>query len=300
MSKVKVGIVGYDTSHSHVFPLYIRDHHAPEHPEFKDIEFAYGWPGDPATSVHPDNVQETFAKVRELGMQECATIEELVEKSDVIFLESVNGWVHREQAEKILPAGKPTYIDKPFANTYEDAVAMVELARRHQTPCWHSSSLRFEPVMCAAIQEAGEGLFEADVYGPTPEYEKGRGVFYYGIHTAEMLSRVMGRGLETVRTTAWEKGEMIVCRWADGRMGTFRGRRDIYAFGGTVQTPKGAVPFQAKGGFYEAFTLELGRFCLSGEPYVPLEDTLEVIALLEAAERSKEAGGEEVRLDSFR
>jgi len=299
MKKVKVGIVGFDTSHSHVFPAYIRQHHGKEHPEYLGIEFPVGWPGDPATAVHPENLAETHKKIAELGIRAEEDLDRVVAESDVIFLESVNGGTHLELARRILPAGKPTYIDKPFANSYEDARAIAELIARHRVPCWHSSSLRFEPVMCAAIAEAKGEKLEADVYGPTPLFEKGRGIFYYGIHAAEMVSRIMGRGLKGVRFLEQPDGEIVVGLWEDGRRAVFRGRRSAYAFGGTVHHAKGSVPFQAKGGFYEAFTRELAEFCLTGKAPVPIEDTLEVIAFLEAAERSKAAGGAEVSVSSF-
>lgn len=291
---MRIGLIGYDTSHSAVFPAKLRAL-AEEEPRYKEVDIAVGWPGDPATAVHPEILEGTRKKIDDMGIATVDTLEELVGQCDGFLLESVNGDVHLEQAQVVLPAGKPTYIDKPFANTVEDARAIIDLARKHGTPCWSSSSLRFEPNMLAAEVQAG-GVTGIDVHGPAKYFEKGRGIVYYGIHTAEILFTCMGRGIETVRTTWHEDGEIIVGTWKDGRMATLRGdRKSIRKFGGTVYGGE-TVAFRADGDFYGALSRHLGDFFLDGTIPVDLDETLEVIAFLDGAVRSREQGGGVVKV----
>ena len=71
------------------------------------------------------------------------TIQELCQHVDAILLESVDGRPHLEQAREVILAGKPIFIDKPLAGTFEDAVKIYQLAAKHRVPVFSSSSLRW-------------------------------------------------------------------------------------------------------------------------------------------------------------
>jgi predicted dehydrogenase len=293
---MRIGLIGYDTSHSYVFPQRLKEL-AEQDARFKDLAVTHGWPGDPETAVHPESLDTFRQKIDALGIEPVESLEQLVDQCDAFLLESVNGDTHLEQAKVVLPAGKPTYIDKPFANNVDDAQAIIALARKHNTPCWSSSSLRFEPNMLAALEEAGEEVTGINVHGPAKYFPKGRGLVYYGIHPAEIVFKVMGRGLRSVQTTWHEDWEVVVGTWDDGRMATLRGdRKTIKRFGGTIYGTN-VVHFKAEGDFYGALCKTLAEFLVTGETPVPLDETLEVIAFLDGAVRSREAGGERVSIE---
>jgi len=296
---MKIGIIGFDTSHAHVFPAYLRDF-AKNDCRFKDIIVEAGWPGDPATAVHPERLDDMQKTISEMGIRAVESLDQLIEDSDAFLLEAVNGDTHLELARKVLPAKKPTFIDKPFANTIEDAKAIAALISETGTPCWHASSLRYEPKMLEAMKQVDADSREADVYGPAPYYEKGRGIVYYGIHCAEMIFAVMGVGLKSVRTVWQESREVIVGTWSDGRLATMRGqRREAYNFGGVLHNPKISVTFEAEGSPYPHLVEKIAEFFLTSQTPVPIEETIEVIAFLEAAVRSKQAAGKEILVSSF-
>ncbi len=291
---MNIGLIGFDTSHSVVFPKLLRER-ANENECYRKIEITLGWPGDPETSVHPESLEKTYAQVKELGIQTVDSLEELAERCDAFLLESVNGDTHLEQAKVVFPTGKPTFIDKPFANTLADAKAIAKLAAETGTPCWSASSLRFEPNTLAAKQAAGP-VNGVDVYGPAHYCEKGRGLVYYGIHSAEVIFTLMGSGLGTVQTTWHEDWELVVGTWKDGRVATLRGiRKNSGGFGGVVHGEK-SVSFNANGDFYGALSRELAEFFVSGQPPVPLADSVEIIAFLDAAVCSKEQGGKVIEV----
>lgn len=290
---MKIGIIGFDTSHSHVFPAYFREM-AKTDPRCNTLQVELGWPGDPSTAVHPEELDTMRKNISDMGIKAVNNLDELITQCDAFMLESVNGDTHLELAKKILPAKKPTFIDKPFANNIADAKEIARLAAHYGTPCWSSSALRFEPNMLENIKKAGQCL-ETDIYGPTPYFEKGRGIVYYGIHTSEMILTIMGTGLKSVRTTWHEDREIIIGTWNDGRMATLRGRRKpMHGFGGTIHGTEGSFSFIGNGDFYGGLTRNLANFFLNGDIPVSMDQTVEVIAFLDAAVHSKELSGKEI------
>ena len=91
--------------------------------------------------------------------------------------------------------------------------------------------------------------------------------------------------------------DVIVGRWKDGRLGTVRTLRPSGAYGVTVFRPKAIVQSPANLPFsYVPLVREIVRFFQTGKPPVPNEETLEIYAFMDAAQRSKEAGGAPMKL----
>src|SRR5690606_23376271 len=149
--------------------------------------------------------------------------EAVAEQADVIMLESVDGRVHLEQFRKIAPSGKPTFVDKPFAVTSQDARAIADLAREHNIPFMSCSSLRYAQALLEAIEDDAKGaVFGADAYGPMAIEPTQPGLFWYGIHSVDMIYAVLGQGCREVRAVTSEEHEFVVGVWNDGRVGTVR------------------------------------------------------------------------------
>ncbi len=287
---MQIGLIGFDTSHAVEFPKRLKALAASD-AKYAGLRLDWGWVGEPGSSFRtPAQIAELQVKIEALGVKPVATLDELISRCDAFLLESVNGDTHLRQARPVFAARKPVYIDKPLAHTLADARAIARLAQESGTPCWSSSSLRFEPTMLAAKAQAGK-IAGVDVFGPAHYVDKGRGLVFYGVHTAEMIVTVMGMGLETVQTLWHEKGEVAVGRYTDGRYAILRGDRNaIKQFGGTVYGEK-IVPFLGSGDYYGALCKNLADFFLGAPPPVPLAESVEVIAFLDAAVRSKEANG---------
>src|SRR5204862_4394596 len=88
-------------------------------------------------------VPEYTEKVKELGVEIVDSVDELVKRVDVIFLESNDGRVHWEQLQPIFKAHKPVFIDKPIAASLADTIRILDEAKKTKTPLFCSSSLRF-------------------------------------------------------------------------------------------------------------------------------------------------------------
>ena len=104
----------------------------------------------------------TTESVRAAGVEIVDSIPRLLEKVDVVFIESVDGRIHLQEAIPVILAGKPLFIDKPAAGTLADAVAIYELAKKHNVPCFSSSSLRFTPGIAELSSKPELGRIVAD------------------------------------------------------------------------------------------------------------------------------------------
>ena len=110
----------------------------------------------------------------------------------------------------------------------------------------------------------------------------------------------MGLGCEEVTRTSSPDTDVVACRWNDGRIGSMRALRPQSPSYGAVVFRKGAKAQTA-----EVSTRRSGeapllrdvlRFFETRVPPVSNEETLEMFAFMDAAQRSKEAGGRPMRL----
>ncbi len=292
---LRAGMIGLDTSHVIAFTRVLNSPNA-EGP-LAGVKMVAGYPGgSPDIPSSADRVEGFTNQLRDdHGIEIVDSIEELLTKVDVVFLESVDGRPHLEQARPVIEAGKPLFIDKPVAGSLADAIEIFELAKQHNVPCFSSSSLRFAP----EIQELRESkqvgdVVGCDAYGPSSLEKSHPDLFWYGIHGVESLFTIMGTGCETVSRVQTDGTEFVTGVWEDGRVGTFRGiRRGSSGYGVTVFGTEGIVHGGRSGG-YEPMLVEICKFFQSGEAPVSAEETIEIFAFMEAADESKRQGGKPV------
>ena len=135
-----------------------------------------------------------------------------------------------------------------------------------------------------------------DAYGPCSLEEHHPDLFWYGIHGVETLFAIMGTGCKSVTRVQTEGTEFVAGTWADGRVGTFRGiRQGASGYGATVFGTRG-IAYGNKYGGYEPLLVEIVKFFETKEPPVSNEETLEIFAFMDAAQRSKEDGGKPTKL----
>ena len=158
-----------------------------------------------------------------------------------------------------------------------------------------SSSLRWSEIV-EAIKT--DGITGAATWGPGPmEPHHYLDLAWYAIHPIEMLYALMGTGCVEVTRTSSENVDVVVGRWKDGRIGTVHALRPRGGYGAVVFLPKGVRQGPAKGAHsYTPLLREIVKFFRTGVPPVPNEETLEIFAFMDAAQRSKEADGRPVKL----
>jgi predicted dehydrogenase len=295
---LRAGIIGLDTSHAPAFAQLLNGPEAVG--DFAGVKVVAAFPGgSPDIPSSADRVADFTKTVAGLGVQIVPSVEALLPLVDVVFLESVDGRPHLAQAVGVFKAHKPVFIDKPVAGTLADAVAIYQLAAKHDVPCFSSSALRFSPGILSMRDDPRVGrVLGCEARGPCPIEPHHPDLFWYGIHGVETLFTVMGTGCAAVTRVHTDGAELVVGRWSDGRIGTFRGLRDgAHGYGATVFGDKGIAP---SGGFdgYKPLVAEIVKFFKTGKPPVPAAETLEIYAFMEASDESRRQGGIPVSLDA--
>ena len=293
---LRVGIIGTDTSHAVVFTQMFHDAARQDHvPGIRVVAaFKGGSPDIDASWSRVDKYAEELRTKWHVSIE--PDIPALCSKVDAVLLETNDGRKHLEQARQVIAARKPMFIDKPLASTLEDAREIARLAKAAGVPFFSSSSSRFGGIATAMKYPDAIGV---DVWGPGPlEPHHHMDLSWYAIHPIEMLYTLMGTGCEEVTRMASANTDTIVGRWKDGRQGTVHANRPHGAQGAAVFRANNQVVQSDKTmeAGYGPLLREIVKFFQTGKPPVSPEETLEIMAFMDAAQRSKEAGGKPMRL----
>lgn len=292
---LRAGMIGLDTSHVPAFAKLFNS--AKGTGDIAVIRVVAGYPGGTDIPASRDRVGKFTEDLRSMGIEIVDTIPQLLEKVDVVLLESVDGRIHLQEATPVIKAGKPLFIDKPVAGSLADALVIYELARKHNVPCFSSSSLRFSPGVQDLLQDKKLGsIAGAATWGPCSYQEGMPDMFFYGIHGIEPLFALMGAGCEIATRIQTPDTDLVSGVWRGGRVGTYRGIRGNRSdFGAVAYGSKGIAQSSREGG-YEELCREIGRFFKTGKPPVRPEETIEIFAFMEAADESARHGGAPVPL----
>ena len=294
-ASLRAGMIGLDTSHVPAFAKLFNNPKATG--DLTSIKIVAGYPGGTDIPDSRNRVGKFTQDLRTMGIEIVDTIPKLLEKVDVVLLESVDGRIHLQEAIPVIKAGKPLFIDKPVAGSLADAIAIYDLAKEHNVPCFSSSSLRFSPgIQDLRKNERLGTIAGAATWGPCSYQEGTPDMFFYGIHGIEPLFLLMGPGCETVTRMQTKDTDLVSGLWKDGRIGTYRGIRHNRADFGALAFGSNAIVQSGREGGYEELCREIGRFFKTGKPPVSAEETIEIVAFMEAADESKREGGAPVQL----
>ncbi|MGP4106062.1 Gfo/Idh/MocA family protein [Virgibacillus sp. L01] len=293
--KLKVGIIGLDTSHAVAFTELLNDPSEKHHVPGGKVVIAFPG-GSPDFDLSISRVEGFTNELRsKYDVKITDSIEQVAEESDAILLESVDGRVHLEQLRRIISYRKPIFVDKPFSLQSEKAAEMVKLASVYQTPVMSTSALRYADALIDVLSMSGKGeIIGADCFGPMELQEKQPGFFWYGIHSIEILFAILGEGFQSVNTTANDEHDVIVGQRRDGLFGTVRGnRKGNKQFGAVIHFEQGSEYVDINTGtkpYYASLLDHIMDFFQDGIPRVSLAETREVIRFIEAANESRTTG----------
>jgi predicted dehydrogenase len=294
MQELRIGLIGLDTSHAPAFTKLLNDASQPYHVAGGRVVAAFAG-GSPDFGLSRDRIEGFTAQVRdEYGVSILDSPTAVAESCDAILLTSVDGRVHLKQFQEIAPFGKPVFIDKPMATTVADATAIADLAKEHNIPLMTSSILRYGQPLIEALQ-GGEVLVGADCSGPMDLEETQPGLFWYGIHTIEMLYAALGKGCEHVSAITTPDSEFVRGVWKDGRVGTIRGTRGgskkyealLHGTGASRYVDVLTHPKPGYAGLLER-VMEMFQ---TGKASIDIEESLEIMRFIEATNQSRKSGG---------
>ena len=297
----KVGIIGLDTSHAIAFTKIMNVDKDPGVAGFRMVA-AYQW-GSKDIVSSTNRYPQYLAEMREMGVEIVPSIDDLIAKVDCVCLETNDGREHLWQAEKVFKAGKPVFIDKPLAHNLRDALKIYELGKKHGAKYFSASALRYGNVVQAARNGEYGPIRTVALTSPSPLEAQGTHNYYswYGIHGFEPFVTVMRTGAEKVSCFRSEKDDVVNVEYKDGRLAQLHLFRDNWTYSGYVMPakPKDAGnPLIVTDGYagYEPLLRDIVKFFRTGVVPFPPEETLEIFALMEAAEMSAKRGGTPVTL----
>ncbi|MGH9203074.1 MAG: Gfo/Idh/MocA family protein [Vicinamibacterales bacterium] len=298
-AEIRVGIIGTDTSHVTAFTRLLNDKTDANHVPGARVVAAFKG-GSPDVEASSSRIDRFAAELEDTwGVEFVESIEDLTQKVDAVLLESVDGRPHLNQVRPVFKAKKRVFIDKPFTASSADAREIVRLSRESGVPFFSSSSLRFNAeVVALRKSDKHGGILGAFTFGPENLEPHHPDLFWYGIHAVEMLYTLLGPGCDRVTRVKTDSGDTVVGTWKDGRIGTMRGliqgRQDygavVFGMKAVLASP---VPMQSD---YRGLLVEIVKFFQTGVPPIPPDETLEIMAFMEAVDLSKTRGGVPVAL----
>ncbi len=290
---LRIGVIGCDTSHVTAFTETLNNPDAKGHVGGGKVVAAFkgGSKDIPSSVMRVEGYTKTLQE--KYGVKIFSSIDQMCEEVDAVLLESVDGRPHLEQVKPVLKAHKPVFIDKPMASSLRDAVEIFRLAAEAKVPVFSSSGLRFSKTNQAVRRGSIGRVTYAETYGPCETEPHHPDLFWYGVHGVESLFTVLETGCETVQRGTTPDGKIeVIGTWSGGRKGIFR---EDKGFHGLARGDKG----EAQAGSFDGYVplvAAIMEFFKTGIAPVKPEETIEILAFLEAADQSKRERGREVKL----
>lgn len=222
---------------------------------------------------------QAWAKARDLAyFDDVAALDRHVD--GYMILAPSNPEVHLPLCRQVLPMGKPTYVDKPFATNLAEARAILDLADQHGVPVQSTSVLRYTNVQ-DWLAEQGAPAEHAITWAPGRSFEE------YGIHALELAISCLGPGVRRIMRRGNDQRVQVLLDFPDGRSAV------VHCFVGH-QMPYAASLSTAKTTRHLAVETEpmwtkaaaaIFAFLRSGQANIDRQQTLTIMAIRDAALR---------------
>lgn len=268
----KVGFIDYylDQWHANNYPEMIKKASDGRY----EVAYAYGM----IDSKEEDGLTNK-AWAEKYGVELLDSIEEVIEKSDVLIVMSPNNpEMHEQLCELPLKSGKLTYVDKTFAPDKETAQRIFAIAEAHNTPCYSSSALYFSTE-----------LNDIDTDKIVKIYSRGPGVYdIYSIHQIEPILKLMKSDPKRVMFLGDKAHPSMVIEFADGRYAQMH--QGIWIdFEIAVTDEENTMQIHTiKSDYFMLFIESLVKFFDTGIAPVPHSQTVNVIATINAGHKAAE------------
>lgn len=218
--------------------------------------------------------------------------DECSEDVDAVIVVDDGSGSHSDWALTPLRRGLPTFCDKPVAMTARRARQIVQVAKDTGTPFLSASSLRFVPDVIALAREAPS-------LGNIPLATSicGNELVYYGIHALETAYAVLGPGAVSCLNVGQPGRNIVRVRFENGRDLVLMVADREYMRAGYQINLYGQNGWRSLTPNLEDLYLHLldafVEMIQQGRTFVvPLDEIVEVIAVLEAGKRSLAEGRE--------
>ena len=274
---IRIAILQANSSHPEAFINIIN---GPESPFAGRARVETIWDEDPALS-------EANAA---LGVSVVPDLDQALRSVDLAMVCGRWGDQHPDMAIELANRKIPTFIDKPIASSYARACDVASAFTSAGVPAFSASAYRFAPELLAftkSLDRLGSfvsghaaGLSEWPDLGP-----KGRQLYFYAVHTAEMIQTVFGAGIETVKVHPGPSSDIAILKYADGRQVDWHLLRDcgeIYEVSFYGRAGRDRVRINPDGAYYENMLDAAVTMSETNVSPVPLGHSVEIVSLLDA------------------
>lgn len=122
-----------------------------------------------------------------------------------------NPETHVALCHRVLPFGKPTYVDKTFAPDLATAHEIFTLADRHGAPIQTSSALRYTNVQRYVHEVGRDSVRHMVAWGGGSSFDE------YAIHPTELVVSCMGAQAESVTRRGMGDQSQLLVNFSGGR-----------------------------------------------------------------------------------
>jgi hypothetical protein len=276
-AELRLGLVGGDSAEAIAFTQILNDASHPDHIPGARVVAAY----------RGGRVDKTGEELRAKWKVEITPdVGSLCRRVDAVLIGSGDAAARLDQIKVVIASGKPMFLASPLAATLEDGRLIGRLAKEAGVAWFSASGIRFGE---AATNMKYSDTLGADSWGPGPIEQR--------YDAVEMLYAVMGAGCEEVTRISADGADVVAGRWRGGRVGSVRSLGPQAGSGAVVFRSNGVVQSRPRvGPDYRSLLVEIVKFFEIGQPPVSSEETLEILAFVDAAQRSKAAGGGPTKL----
>ena len=152
--------------------------------------------------------------------------------------------------------------------------------------------MRFTPEIIDCASNVKNPDF-VSIFGPLGKAASGNSLIWYGVHSFEMLTTLMGSGAEYVYARKDACGIVSVVEYKGERRGIVECNDGAFKYGGSARNAKVADTYVTAGSPYPHLIAALETFFIDNVIPVPFEETLEILAMMDAACKSIESGEKE-------
>jgi len=215
----------------------------------------------------------------------CETPEACADNVDGVIIVDDGSGTQSEYAEYPLRQGVPTFCDKPLAMNARRAQEVANLVRETGTLFMSASSLRFVPDIIALkheIHDLGDVHLAATICGNE--------LVYYGIHALSMYYGIVGGGAVSCLNVGQPGRNIVRVRFENGCHLVLMVAEAEYMRAGYQINLYGTKGWRSLTpnltDLYYYLQERFIHLLRTGEESVPVEEEVEVIAVLEAGKRS--------------
>jgi predicted dehydrogenase len=289
---IRVALIGLDTSHTIEFANRMQGPDCPADQKVAGLR-AVNCLRFETPFQNEEGLNNRQKQLEIWGIKVTTNFDEAVADCDALMIEINDPAFHWEYFTKCAALGKRMFLDKPLADTIQNGRKIYDLIQSRNLSVFSSSSLRFIPSFLEACRQMPAPIF-VHAYGPLGKAPAGSGVVWYGVHSFELLERAMGRGARSVTVKKDDAGVTCIVSYPDNRRGIVELSEGAWVWGGELRMKDQSVPFVVNMDYaYRDLLREVETFFRTGVAPVVMADTLEVMALLDAARRSFDSGMEE-------